>query len=73
LHKTTDFFVLFEFSAQNGDPVPTMLCQNHTPSMVKGFMGQTTAFKAELVKPSVLVMGENKAANEIRYIHFRIW
>ena len=65
--QNEDFFVLFEFSAK-WDPVPTMLCQNHT-SMVKGFMGQTTAFKAELVKPSVLVMGENKAANEIRYIH----
>ncbi len=62
-----DFFVLFEFSAK-WDPVPTMLCQNHT-NMVRGFMGQTTAFKAELVKPSVLIMGENKAAGEVRYIH----
>lgn len=62
-----DFFVLFEFSAK-WDPVPTMLCQNHT-NMVRGFMGQTTAFKAELVKPGVLIMGENKAAGEVRYIH----
>ncbi|MDD2387442.1 MAG: asparagine synthetase B [Bacteroidales bacterium] len=62
-----DFFTLFEFSAK-WDPVPTMLCQNHT-AMVRGFMGQTTAFKAELVKPSVLIMGENKAAGEVRYIH----
>lgn len=62
-----DYFILFEFSAK-WDPVPTMLCQNHT-SMIRGFMGQTTAFKAELVKPHVLVMGENKAAGEIRYIH----
>ncbi len=62
-----DFFTLFEFSAK-WDPVPTMLCQNHK-TMLHGFMGQTTAFKAELVKSSVLVMGENKSAGEIRYMH----
>ncbi len=65
--KDEDYFILFDFSAK-WDPVPTMLCQNHT-NMIRGFMGQTTAFKADLVKPSVLVMGENKAAGEIRYIH----
>ncbi|MEA3447642.1 MAG: asparagine synthetase B [Bacteroidota bacterium] len=62
-----DYFSLFEFSAK-WDPVPTMLCQNHT-YLVKGFMGQTTAFNADLVKPDVLIMGENKSANEARYIH----
>lgn len=62
-----DYFVLFEFSAK-WDPVPTMLCQNHT-NLIRGFMGQTTAFRAELVKPHVLIMGENKAAGEVRYIH----
>ncbi|MGC9332083.1 MAG: asparagine synthetase B [Bacteroidales bacterium] len=62
-----DYFSLFEFSAK-WDPVPTMLCQNHT-YLVKGFMGQTTAFNADLVKPDVLIMGENKSANEVRYIH----
>ncbi|HOI50216.1 MAG TPA: hypothetical protein PK167_12980, partial [Prolixibacteraceae bacterium] len=65
--RENDFFTLFEFSAK-WDPVPTMLCQNHT-TLIKGFMGQTTAFNKELVKPNVLVMGENKAANEVRYIH----
>jgi len=62
-----DYFILFEFSAK-WDPVPSMLCQNHT-NMIRGFMGQTTAFKADLVKPHVLIMGENKAAGEVRYIH----
>lgn len=62
-----DYFLLFEFSAK-WDPVPTILCQNHA-NMIKGFMGQTTAFKRELVKSNVLVMGENKAAGEARYIH----
>ena len=45
-----------------------MLCQNHT-RVIKGFMGQTTAFNKDQVKSQVLVMGENKPANEARYIH----
>lgn len=65
--EKTDYFALFEFSAK-WDPVPTMLCQNHT-RVVKGFMGQTTAFKKDQIKPDVLVMGENKALKEARYIH----
>ncbi len=62
-----DYFTLFDFSAK-WDPVPTMLTQCHTRT-VKGFMGQTTAFKKEHVKPDVLILGENKPASEIRYIH----
>ncbi len=62
-----DYFTLFEFSAK-WDPVPTMLTQCHTRT-VKGFMGQTTAFRNEVIKSNVLVMGENKAASEARYIH----
>ena len=62
-----DYFTLFEFSAK-WDPVPTMLCQNHTRT-VKGFMGQTTSFRTAVLKPEVLVMGELKAYSEARYIH----
>ncbi len=62
-----DYFSLFDFSAK-WDPVPTMLTQNHTRT-VKGFMGQTTAFKKEFVKPDVLILGDNKAVDEVRYIH----
>ncbi len=65
--QANDFFTLFDFSAK-WDPVPTMLCQNHE-SIIKAFMGQTTAFNADNLKPDVLIMGENKAANEVRYIH----
>lgn len=65
--EKTDYFTLFEFSAK-WDPVPTMLCQNHT-RVVKGFMGQTTAFRKDQIKPDVLIMGENKALKEARYIH----
>lgn len=62
-----DYFTLMEYSAK-WDPVPTMLCQNHT-QLVKGFMGQTTAYRADKVKSNVLVMGMNKLNNEARYIH----
>ncbi|MHB1049260.1 MAG: asparagine synthetase B [Bacteroidota bacterium] len=63
----TDYFTLFEFSAKY-DPVPTMLTQNHV-SILKGFMGQTTAFKKPLVKPSVTILGEREGTDEVRYIH----
>jgi len=65
--RENDYFTLFEFSAK-WDPIPTMLCQNHK-NLIKGFMGQTTAFRKEVIKSNVLVMGENKPANEARYIH----
>ncbi len=67
LARENDFFTLFEFSAK-WDPIPTMLCQNHK-NLIKGFMGQTTAYRKEVLKSNVLVMGENKPANEARYIH----
>ncbi|MBL7981094.1 MAG: asparagine synthetase B [Flavobacteriales bacterium] len=62
-----DFFTLFDFSAK-WDIVPTMLCQSHE-QVVRGFMGQTTAFRKSLVKPGVTVMGENKAQGTVKYIH----
>ncbi|WP_423148966.1 asparagine synthetase B [Rubrolithibacter danxiaensis] len=67
IDQSNDFFTLFDFSAK-WDIVPTMLTQNHD-KVIKGFMGQTTAFKKDLIKPDVLILGENKAANEARYIH----
>lgn len=65
--KDQDYFTLFDFSAK-WDPVPTMLCQNHK-NMIKGFMGQTTSYNKEYLKSDVLILGENKSANEARYIH----
>ncbi len=67
IKETNDFFTLFDFSAK-WDPVPTMLCQNHL-QVIKGFMGQTTAFNKKYVKSNILIMGEYKAADEARYIH----
>jgi len=65
--KEQDYFTLMEFSAK-WDPIPTMLCQNHT-ALVKGFMGQTTSFDASNVKSNVLVLGETKLNGEAKYIH----
>jgi len=67
LSEQNDYFKLFEFSAK-WDPIPTMLTQNHT-RIVKGFMGQTTAYKMQLIKPDVVIMGQNKSINEAKYIH----
>lgn len=67
ISKETDYFALMEYSAK-WDPIPTMLCQNHT-MLIKGFMGQTTAFDPENIKSDVLIMGQSRANGEARYIH----
>ena len=67
IKRTSDYFSLKEYSAK-WDPIPTMLCQNHT-QLVKGFMGQTTSFERTSVKSNILVLGENKTNREARYIH----
>ncbi len=65
--KEQDYFTLMDFSAK-WDPIPTMLNQNHT-AIVKGFMGQTTAFDASQVKSNVLILGETRLNGEAKYIH----
>lgn len=65
--EANDVFVLNEFSAK-WDVVPTILTQNHQ-KVIKGFMGQTTAFRKEVVKSNTIIMGENKSLNEVRYLH----
>ena len=67
IDREKDYFTLMDFSAK-WDPIPCMLVQNHT-ALVKGFMGQTTAFEPTSVKPNVLVMGRNEINGEARYIH----
>ncbi|WP_395064031.1 asparagine synthetase B [Flavobacterium sp.] len=62
-----DYFTLMEFSAK-WDVIPSMLCQNHT-QLVKGFMGQTTAFDRNLIKSNVLILATNELNDEARYIH----
>jgi hypothetical protein len=65
--EANDFFTLFEFSAK-WDQVPTMLCQDHT-SIIKGFLGQTTAFHLDQIKSNVLILGQTKSLDEAKYIH----
>lgn len=65
--KENDYFRLMDFSAK-WDPIPTMLVQNHT-AVVKNFYGQTTSYKKQYVKSNVLILGENKAAGEVKYLH----
>ena len=54
INKETDYFTLMDYSAK-WDPIPTMLIQNHT-ALIKGFMGQTTAYERDQIKANVLVM-----------------
>jgi hypothetical protein len=63
----TDYFTLFDFSAKY-DPVPTMLTQDHV-NVIKGFMGQTTAFRKSLIKPGVIILAEREGTQEVKYIH----
>jgi len=65
--EDNDYFTLFDFSAK-WDVIPAMLCQNHT-KVIKGFYGQTTAFRNQFIKSDVLVMGESKSLAEARYLH----
>lgn len=63
----SDYFTLFDFSAKY-DPVPTMLTQCHV-NVVRGFLGQTTAFHKEFIKKSVIMLGEKEGTDEVKYIH----
>ncbi len=63
----TDHFTLFSFSAK-WDPVPTMLTQNHVAT-IKGFLGQTTAFRKDKIKPGTVVMAEAPGRDEVKYLH----
>jgi hypothetical protein len=65
--ESSVYFTLFDFSAKY-DPVPTMLTQCHV-NVVKGFLGQTTAFHKDQVKKSVIVLAEREGTDQVRYIH----
>ncbi len=59
-------FKLFDFAAKV-DPIPTMLTQNHR-NVIDGFFGQTTAFRKSLLKPAVVIMGENNDGVSVKYL-----
>ena len=62
-----DYFTLFDFSAKY-DPVPSMLTQCHV-NVVAGFLGQTTAFRKELIKKYVTILAEKEGTSEVKYLH----
>ncbi|MEX1055225.1 MAG: asparagine synthetase B [Rhodothermales bacterium] len=62
-----DYFTLFDFSAK-WDPVPTMLTQNHVAT-IKGFIGQTTNFRKDLIKSGVVILAEAPGRGEVKYLH----
>ncbi|MGC9317640.1 MAG: asparagine synthetase B, partial [Armatimonadota bacterium] len=62
-----EVFELFEFSARQ-DPIPTMLTQCHV-GQVADFLGQTTAFRRDCLKDSVVVLGDFPGTERVKYIH----
>jgi len=60
-------FILFDFSAKI-DPVPCMLNQNHT-RIIKDFLGQTTGFYKNVIKPDVTILAEYPDKPVAKYIH----
>lgn len=66
--ETDSYFALFDFSAK-WDVIPSMLTQNHV-GLIREFMGQTSAFNKNTVKPNVLVLGQSKSSD--RYIYGEI-
>lgn len=67
LGPANDYFTLFDFSAKI-DPVPSMLTQCHT-SMVKGFLGQESAFKEGMLKPGMVMLAKNDGTDWVKYVH----
>lgn len=65
--QQNDYFTLFDFSAKY-DPVPTMLTQDHA-NVIKGFMGQTTMFRKNLIKNSVIILAERQGTDQVKYLH----
>ncbi len=67
LYNNPDTFNLFEFSAKI-DPVPSMLVQNHK-NVIKGFLGQTTAYNKRVIKESCTILAETPNTTRVKYIH----
>lgn len=61
------YFKLFNYSAK-WDIIPSLLTQNHE-SVIREFIGQTSTFSKALIKPEVLIMGENRSEGKVRYMY----
>lgn len=66
-NQEADYFTLFDFSAKY-DPVPTMLTQCHV-NVIKGFLGQTTAFHERFIKSHITILGKREGSDEVKYIY----
>ena len=60
-------FALFDFSAKL-DPVPSMLNQNHV-DVIPAYHGLLTSFNRDVIKKSVVILGETPGTNMVQYIH----
>lgn len=61
------YFELDDFSVEY-DTIPSILVQNHTKK-IKGFLGQTTGFRIDKLKDSVLILSKIEGKNWVNYIH----
>ena len=61
------YIKLNEFAAKY-DTIASMLVQNHR-NLIKGFLGQTTAFRADLVRKDVTVLDTVDGRDWVTYIH----
>jgi len=66
-NRKLSYFSIFEFSAK-WDVVPAILTQNHE-HIIQEFSGLTTAFSKQTVKSSALILGENNANGNVRYLY----
>jgi hypothetical protein len=60
-------FSLINFSAKH-DPVPSMLTQCHA-NEINEFRGQTSAFRKDLIREDVQILGEFKGEGAVKYLH----
>ena len=61
------YMKLNEFSAKY-DTIPAMLIQNHK-NLIKGFLGQTTAFHLNLIKKDITILDTIEGRDWVNYIH----
>ncbi len=67
MRRDAQDFALFDFSAKL-DPVPTMLTQDHERT-IEGFYGLLTSFNRNVIKKSVIILGEVPGTDMVNYIH----
>ncbi len=67
IYYTPFYFKLNNFAARY-DIIPSMLVQNHK-NLIKGFLGQTTAYHTRLIKKDIVILDEVEGRDWVTYIH----